>query len=580
MARTKNKPKRKSSFIEGVELWAGFYRANPHRFAEDYLNVKLRLFQKILLLMMNLSNYFCYIAARGQGKSFLLAIFCCVRCILYPGTKIVVVSGTRGQASNILEKIRDELMPNSPLLKNEIDMMRISPSVAEVLWKNGSTIKVATASDNSRGMRSNILLVDEYRMVDKGVLDTVLRRFVSSPRMPGYLHKKEYANLKERNKEIYLSSAYFASHISYQRFRDYAINMMDDTKKFFVCDFPYQLSVAEGLLDPEQVADDMSETDFSETKWSMEMEGFWLGSNEDSFFDFTSISNNRKIDFPWLPPELNQLLNNAKKTVIPAKQPGEIRLLSVDIALMSSRKHQNDASAIFINSLKPTRTGRYINNIVYTESFEGAHTADQALRVRRLFDMYEADYIVIDVKGVGFGVADLLVRDIPDPELGDIMPGLSCENNKEWAERCKIPGAQKALWVINATAQFNSDCAVLLRDGFRAGRVRLLTTEYDGEVLLGKIKGYNSLNSEEQLKVQMPYINTTLLISELINLQYETSSSGIKVSTKANRRKDRFSSLSYSVYVANQLEIQLNKKKSRSITEDDFRFLYRAPKIM
>ncbi len=51
--------------IDGVKLWAGFYRSNPHRFAEDYLNVKLKLFQKILLVMMNVSNYFCYIAARG-----------------------------------------------------------------------------------------------------------------------------------------------------------------------------------------------------------------------------------------------------------------------------------------------------------------------------------------------------------------------------------------------------------------------------------------------------------------------------------------------------------------------------------
>ena len=259
----------RARILDGVKKWASFYRANPHRFAEDYLQVNLRLFQKILLYMMNISNYFCYIAARGQGKSYLLSIFCCVRCILYPGTKIVVVSGTRGQATNILEKIRDELLPNSELLKNEIDFIKISPAQSELLWKNTSTIKVATASDNSRYMRANILLVDEYRMVDKTTLDTVLRKFLTAPRMPAYLHKKEYSHLKERNKEIYLSSAYFASHISYQRFRDYAINMLDDSKRFFVCDFPYQLSIAEGLLNPEQIADDMCETDFSETKWSI-----------------------------------------------------------------------------------------------------------------------------------------------------------------------------------------------------------------------------------------------------------------------------------------------------------------------
>lgn len=256
-------------FTSKIKKWASYYRANPQRFAEDYLNVHLRLFQKILINLMNRNNYFCYIAARGQGKSFLLAIFCCVRCILYPGTKICVVSGTRGQAANILEKIKIELVPNAPLLKNEIKDLHLSPSDSFIEFHNSSIIKVVTASDNARGARANILLVDEYRMVDKTTLDTVLRRFLTAPRYPGYLHKKEYAHLKERNKEIYLSSAYFASHISYQRFRDYAINMLDDTKRYFVCGLPYQLSIAEGLLDENQVADEMSEAGFSETKWSI-----------------------------------------------------------------------------------------------------------------------------------------------------------------------------------------------------------------------------------------------------------------------------------------------------------------------
>ena len=35
--------------MNGVAAWAGFYRENPHRFVKDYLNVNLKLFQKILL---------------------------------------------------------------------------------------------------------------------------------------------------------------------------------------------------------------------------------------------------------------------------------------------------------------------------------------------------------------------------------------------------------------------------------------------------------------------------------------------------------------------------------------------------
>lgn len=32
--------------MNGIAVWAGFYRANPHRFVVDYLNIKLKLFQK------------------------------------------------------------------------------------------------------------------------------------------------------------------------------------------------------------------------------------------------------------------------------------------------------------------------------------------------------------------------------------------------------------------------------------------------------------------------------------------------------------------------------------------------------
>ena len=53
--------------MKGVDTWCSFYRANPHRFAKDYLNIHLRLFQQIILYMMNWSTNVLYCAARGQG---------------------------------------------------------------------------------------------------------------------------------------------------------------------------------------------------------------------------------------------------------------------------------------------------------------------------------------------------------------------------------------------------------------------------------------------------------------------------------------------------------------------------------
>ena len=57
-----------AKIMNGVATWCSFYRANPHRFARDYLGVTLKFFQIILLYMMNISNYFMYLAARGQSR--------------------------------------------------------------------------------------------------------------------------------------------------------------------------------------------------------------------------------------------------------------------------------------------------------------------------------------------------------------------------------------------------------------------------------------------------------------------------------------------------------------------------------
>ena len=54
-----------------VSRACAFYRANPHRFAKDYMNLNLRLFQKLLLFFMNWATNFLLIAARGLSKTSL-----------------------------------------------------------------------------------------------------------------------------------------------------------------------------------------------------------------------------------------------------------------------------------------------------------------------------------------------------------------------------------------------------------------------------------------------------------------------------------------------------------------------------
>ena len=571
---------RHERIMRGAAKSAGFYRKNVHLFARDYLHLNLHLFQQVLLVMMDWCISFVFIACRGLGKTYLCAVFCVIRCILYPGTTICVASGTRGQATVVLEKIMNELKPKSRELAAEIDdkQVKIGSTIGQIGFHNGSLIKIVTAGESARSNRANILVIDEYRLVSKDVIDTILRKFLTNPRTPGYLRKDKYKHLKEYNKTLYLSSAFFKDHWSYTRALDNFKFMLDDRRRYFVCGLPYHLALQEEMQFPEVIADEMMESDFNEVKFKMEMEAEFYGDADGTFFDFNSISKNRRIEYPMLHDRLAAKVGNNQKLRIQPKKNGEKRILSADIALMSSKKNKNDASAIFINQLIPSKSGRYSSNIVYCDAVEGLHTEDQALIIRRLFHEYSCDYLALDCIGVGMAVFDALVRDIVDPETGDIYPALSCCNDSTMADRCTSRGAEKAIWAIKGSAALNSECAVLLREGFRSGKIRLLITEYDAELLFGDtVKGFSNLDISEKLAVQMPYIHTTLLINELVNLQHEDTSGKIKVFEKSGMRKDRYSSLSYNFYVATQLEAKMNRRNEAGDSIN--KFLFKAPKI-
>lgn len=571
--------------LNGAALWAAFYRANPHRFAKDYLHLDLHLFQKILLVMMNLSTVVTFIGARGIGKTFLSAVFCVIRCILYPGTKICIASGTRGQAINVLEKIMLELKPNSRELAAEIDekQSKINGTNAQIVFRNGSYIKVVTASDSARGNRANILLIDEFRMVNKDTIDTVLKKFLTQKRRPKYSAlsrteaKEERA--KEKNMTMYLTSAYFKDHWSYIKCTDTCKMMLNDTKRQFVCGLPYQLSIQEGLLDESTVEEEMLESDFNEIKFSMEYSALWWGGTDGSFFDFNTVAKNRKIKFPMLPDKLSMKVPSCAELRIPQKINGERRILSADIALMASKKHQNDATSIFITQLMPTKSGRYVCNVGYAANTEGMHTEDQALMIRKLYDEYKCDYIVLDSNGVGFGVFDHLVRDMTDGDTGEIYPALSCCNDPAMAERCTVPGAEKVIWSVKANPTFNSQCATLLREGFRSGKIRLLVTEYDAEVFLSETKEFGKLSDYEKAQLLLPCVHTTLLIDELVKLQHEEGKGNnqVKVYERSGARKDRYSSLSYNYYVAMQLESRLIRRGNTGL-QTERAFVIKPPK--
>lgn len=541
------------AILNGVDAWCSYWRANPHRFAEEFLGLKLKLFQKILLYAMMVYDNFYFVAARGIGKTFLVAIFAVCRGILYPGSLMVACSCTFKQGKEIALKIVDLLMPKSPLLRNEISEYCIARDECAIYFKNGSYLKIYVANENARGARSNIIIIDESRMVNQHIVDTVFKPMNACPRQPGYLSKPEYAHLQEMNKELYMSSAWYCASEMYDKVKAYTANMLDASLKYFICALPYQLSILEGLLMRKQIENDMSEATFSDIAFSMERESLFYGSMEDALFDFKVVNSRRVISKALLDLEFYRS-NNIK---IQDKQKGELRILSVDVALMASKKHDNDASALIIHSAMPTTTHNYIDNIVHISTQEGLITEELGMLIMRYFYQYDCDYLVVDANGVGMAVVDFIMSDRYDPVYGQTYGAIDCIDNPEISERCKVRGARKALYAIKANAKLNNDMAITLRAGFQNGYINLLVGDAQAEDELSKIKGFQKMTDIQQARCRLPYIQTTFLINELINLTHDTSNGLIKVKEKTGMRKDRYSSLEYGYWIITQ---ELGKK--------------------
>ena len=276
--------------LEGVAAWCAFYRENPSKFASDYLNIKkLKVFQKINLYEFMHNTNSMWFASRGASKSWSMALYCVVRCILYPGTIICVASFRKEQSREIITKILNDFMKlyewGSANLCNEINDYSDSVNDPHIIFKNGSLIKTVVANDSSRHNRCNLLIVDEFVLVDHMVINNVLRNFLTAPRDPGYLNNPEYSHLKERNSIIMASSCSTKSNWSYDELKSYFKNMLDDNKKYFCCGLPYQLTLKEGLQFKEDIEDKMSEASFDEISFGMEM-GCLFYSDSEGLQDF------------------------------------------------------------------------------------------------------------------------------------------------------------------------------------------------------------------------------------------------------------------------------------------------------
>lgn len=560
--------------VENFLLWNTYFKRNLHRVATYYLGLKLYPYQEIMLYEMGKSKTVTVIASRSAAKSYIIAIYACCMCIVNKDYKFLIASATKGQADLIItEKIEQELMPKSAMLRKEIkDISRTKTGDKIVHFQSGSYIKVVPASDNARGSRSNTFVREEFRMIDKTIEDKVLSPCQVTKQAP-YVSDPFYANnssIIEEATDVYISSSWpDASHWMW-KIVDNTIKDMIDGKNACFLAFDESITLKHNIKSKQQLIKEKRKVD--PLTWRVEFLNERIDENSDSYFPYSILYNNQRAMKPFYPQDNISFRNGDKNQYTIPKQAGEIRVVGCDFAFVAGKENDNSAftcmrlikeSSTYSddqNEEKLVSSG-YRRIIPYMEAFQGKTTHEQAIRVRQLYNDFDADYIVLDYMNNGLSIYQELARVLYDEERGVEYPPLSCMNNDKVAGVIKNQGANPCIFIVQANQALNSKIAIDFRKTLIDKKIDLLVPFQKALTdIFPLFKAYrNAPDAEAQLFFESPFLETQALISETSELLYEIKeqTGAIVIREKGKNRKDRYSSCSYCSYFASQLEKDL-----------------------
>lgn len=124
-----------------------------------------------------------FIASRGFGKSFLMALYCVLKCTFNPGTKIVIVGAAFRQSKLVFEYM-ETIWRNSSILRNIFNGNEDGPrrDVDRCTMRLGDSWAVAIPlGDGSkiRGLRAHIIIADEFASISPDIYETVVSGFAA-----------------------------------------------------------------------------------------------------------------------------------------------------------------------------------------------------------------------------------------------------------------------------------------------------------------------------------------------------------------------------------------------------------------
>lgn len=580
-----------------VLAWCTFWRRNMHRFVKDYLKLSLYTYQQIAIYMMGISNFICIIASRNDAKSFIIALYACCRCILYPGTKFRIGSATKKQAKLIVsDKIIDELCEWSKPLKAEIETWSTSDNNIFVKFRNGSKITVFVANENSRGLRSTAITREEFRQIDKKIEDSVISPFQTVRNQPYMLNPYYGENkaLQEDPIDIYISSSWVDDGHWMWGIVDQAFDGMLKHNDSVLLTFDESITLKHHLKTMKQMLKEKKKQD--PITWKIEFLNLRVRDSMSSYFTYKMLMDRQVSKHVFYPRTTIDFKSGKKNKYAIPKQDNEVRVVSNDIAFVAGNQNDNSVYSC-IRAIAESITYDTDDNKVeikqgyrreypYIESNQIGDTTLQAIRIRQLYEDFDADYIVLDARNGGLQIAYSLQKVLYDEERATEYCPLKVMNNDEYAKVCQDKNAKPCIYVINATQNLNSDIAIAFRKNLVENKIDFLVNYNTAkeEILSSNREYIESMkdNVDRQADFELPFLETQLMISECAELQYEKmpQTGVIKIQEKGSNRKDRYTSCSYGSYFIDKLELDLLGKRQVNNNYSSLLSMARKPSII
>ena len=241
-----------------------YYRRNPVIACEDLLGIYLSDSQAWVLQASWNTSEAIWSCSRNWGKSFMIAIYCILRAILYPNQNIYIISSVGNQAKETFTKIEEICLKTGRTAESIPDLKDIvmfetegssknptgfkhDPAGYEVKFHSGSKIITLNSKpDNVRGKRANLIVYDEASFVDSELI-IATTPFVSQDADAKYgkdaAKEKDTQARQPYNQIIMASSQNTIDCYFYKEFKSIAKRMIAGDKTVFCADMPCTTSL-------------------------------------------------------------------------------------------------------------------------------------------------------------------------------------------------------------------------------------------------------------------------------------------------------------------------------------------------